>query len=871
MSGISAISSSSIARLDHILAIPLPVPSSRASSTSDVAPPPPSSANALGAVSSEVIEVVTPAAAASSSRPSLWRRAVTLWDSYSDQEKNQAKGVAITTALWLIPGGFWKFCLGGVAAWGATEFTARVVAEKNQTANAQSQELTLAGRTKAIAIATIANGVLLRLGGIPSLIALPTSIATSYFISSHEIDPNKTPAQHLQAGQRYLETNKKKLPLQLQTALTHATPILLAATTGSLPFIAIGIGSTIAGATLPKKSEILAIEEAGLKPDPRKPLLDLASTVIQFRGSQPKNARWKGVLQPVTPPSSPQNNNPMANEIPQIPNAPGNIPREDTNYKAEADRHLKQLATYGSYWGTLYLMHTWALSLQQANPYQYTQIVREAVDNQEPLWNVFDRHIGKNLTFFQRLKAKFWYWISHSSNVSLDSAQKGLEKMSSDFRAAFTPEKQEDQAREDQLNEKVDAFLVDATNLLQEYNKATKEDAHNPVVGIDGHRRAMIQAWHGRLNELSKSFSDTIIAHWLPKHLPFFENLKNIPVFGTFLYALTSPIRWILEKISRKLIKNSIPNVIQTLITKGVEATSRRPFAIALADGLIELLTGFRDDLVKKGPKADSEIPDLPLPAIQDKLPAFVNSLIDALNLLPEKQIPQETPDQLKARVDALDKNNRPDRLQSLLSKPEKQLEQWKRNEIEKGVVKGGHMLFRYLVKNPKAVEKLFCTIARISNLPFQQNESPENDLFDSKKEGLFHIGNALFQKIVGDGVDEFLIGPPPAVVRSTLKVLFEEQQEASAQFKEIQTVAERMAEKAIDAQPQSILVDLDECAARLSEFQKKANQSKIDRVYPPIRDEIYTAFGPMYQTAHDLMEQVIQLRDTQTLLTNDQ
>ncbi|MDE3045566.1 MAG: hypothetical protein KGJ02_02840 [Verrucomicrobiota bacterium] len=590
------------------------------------------------------------------------------------------------------------------------------------------------------------------------------------------------------------------------------------------------------------------------------------------------------------------------------PSPAPHIVRENNqvNPRAEAKRNLNKLGKSASSFAVLYSIHAWALGLEETEARAfypiYSEIGQDAETQKISLWKAYYEKLGQNLPFFKRLKSRFWYFLLHRVNDISETARVVSENIFRSLQQTFIssgeirgPEGLTKQ--EENLNVLLDDFLTVGAPFLEKWQQAIQKDAEERSII---HRQNILQDLLAILSEqlgepinslpeLCTVCSNVLIDRWLPKELPFFKKVREVPIFGRFFSIILYPLRCLTEKWYLRKARELMPYIIQTVLEGGVDATTRLPFSIALVESTTNLLTGFYQSM-NPPPGAEPEIPedgDLPeppLPAVKNKLPAFITAFLNLLPLLPPDAKHAETIEEFRTRVLG-GLRTRVKRGTEELSFLQKGI-QMARNlvgetldltplersqQIVKGVKDGASLLFRYLIKHPEVIDQLFNNIAILSNMPFERSLLPpytQKDL-ELKEGALFSIGERLFSQIIDMGVDEFIAGPDLHKENKRLAFLLKEQLKACKPFDEIDALVQQIEENA--EMDREIFLQLYDTVMELNKFHQMADNPIIDQMYDPVKEEIYRFYNPIYLLSIELANEILELERIQSKITNNQ
>ncbi len=614
-----------------------------------------------------------------------------------------------------------------------------------------------------------------------------------------------------------------------------------------------------------------------LPEDPKKPLVDLVGKVYEFKTRQPAGQLWKpevveGSLNPA--PIAPVSAAELNLEQPPTDALGANPQSEQKDWRNEADHNLKQLALNASNFSTLYFLHVNRLG-KTIDENLLMQITQEASKPDTSLWSIYMKHLGKELGFFDKIVAGWWYFWGHTTGVIGNSIETFLKNILHEFRSQLN-----DKDRESHLDTLFKKIIGRTSSFLDIYNGAMRSYAmaEQPVGDAKDYRKEAISNLYGKnLRTLSIEFSDIAVDEFFPK-VPFFENLKK-SAWTSWLYA---PIDFLFGNfftwIGKKIVKKMLPDVVQKVVEKGVEATeaTNLPFSIAITKTLTELF-------IDLGGTSPENQPIEALPGMQD-LPIAIDKLLVTLELIgPDEELAaNDTQPVLRKKFKEIDN---PDST-ALKYIYEHAYHKYLRDEIRTGIIRATQVFLLRFVEKPQAVEKLFADLFRLFNVAFETGAPrdqngvllPANEVLRNRRndyaqanEGLQNAASNFFDKIVRAGVAEFVRGVP-----NTLELLTKahdaQKTDATESFRQLNKVAAEISQKAAPqrgGEPLSILSDLDHAAEILKNFANNFQSLKIQNLPKAAQTGFYGSFYPIYQQSEDLVTKLLEMQDLQVKYTH--
>lgn len=560
-----------------------------------------------------------------------------------------------------------------------------------------------------------------------------------------------------------------------------------------------------------------------LPADPKTPLLEAAQKIASFKIRQSS--------------IDPRHPVPEATQAP--PMAP--LSHSSRNSRDETDRELQTLIQNASISSTILFIHANRLDLP-IDSAAITNIIQDTLTPGGTLWSAYMKHLGKDLGWFQWIRACIWYFFSYTLGIVPNSIHLFMTNVLKEVRTNL-----DDRNRIHYLETGINRLLQHIDLFLEAYNNATKAyaEAKEPRGDIHFYRNEAIQKLGGgSLEELCKQFSTTLVDEFFPR-IPFFETLKQNAFFGWFFEILDFLIGGLINCVGRWIVKWNLPSAVQSLIETGIDATSptNLPFTIAITEAVTELLRDLHDT-----PTMDVSPP----PFEPKKLPEAIDKLLKALDLTGSKDDPLDTQKKMRNRLRkhesgsvyylGLDKfGNR------LLSR-----------QLREALTEGGHALIGYISDN---TEKIMANILKLSNYAFDQGANVTPEQYKRAYQTLEEQADRTFKKVINTA----LKGVPHSQNKTTFEQLFGLQQSAVTGFTdEWNECATAIANAYQQNNQPALLAQLNRYIEALHVFIDSCPAAQADTSTPEVKNAFYETYYPFFAEIPKLADQILQTQERQ-------
>lgn len=642
----------------------------------------------------------------------------------------------------------------------------------------------------------------------------------------------------------FLENRSFVTRVLAKTGAVYAGTAALSAVTGisilSLPVIAVGAIGLRATRITEKTGQ-------GLPSDPKTPLRETAQKISTFKTHQRISAEWDPAIIPNRIAQQARTN--ATNNINELPSGQ---PKTSAEWKIHTNLQMQSLIQNASIASTLFFIHSSRLGLEINNS-ELVKIIQETLAPEGNLWTAYMKHLGKDLGWFQSMRAAIWYFLSYTLGIIPNSIETFMTNVLKEIRLNF-----EDKTRISHLESGINLLLNQINMFLEVYNSATKAYANDkePRGDIHFYRQEAIQRLGGTsLEQLCEDFSTTLVNEFFPR-IPFFETLKQNIVFGWFFEILDALLGGAINFIGRRIVKWNLPSAVQTLVEKGVDATSpsNLPFTTAITETITELLQDLHDS-----PSMDTSSPPFKPP----KLPEVIEKLLKTLDLTEEKDNPLDTQNKVRKRL----KKHEDGSLTWLgLDKV------WNKiisNKFQETMLDGGHALIAYTADN---TEKILSKVLQLSNKPFELTATVSQEQYKETYIKLEKTANKTFKKVIRAGLG----GVPYEQQKGAFRKLYDQEKRlVSASVDEFSDCVMALEQANIQNEPDTLLIHLNHYAEALKNFVNCSFATQASTSTPEVKDAFYDSFHPLYREIPKLADKVLQIqemegqRERQALIAN--
>lgn len=517
-----------------------------------------------------------------------------------------------------------------------------------------------------------------------------------------------------------------------------------------------------------------------------------------------------------------------------------------TDWPEKREAYQKQLAEKLSVFATLLQMRDrCGLQKKEKNNLALIALVKRATAEENPpsVWTLFVEHY--NPTFFQKIRAAWFYCIYYLTSLISNTVQAYLEKFIENIIEDLVKKNSETRAAVFRT------FIQNINQFLIADIQASKDFAYEKGHGNreDYQTRAIERHYGFSLSELCKKFSEKKVDEYSPQ-VRFFKDFQDIPILGWGFQAF----EWVVNRliIQRSMKYWILPNALESAVNTGIEATQPHnlPFSLSMTRFFTQRLEALRRKLEDKSkpPLKAGNFPGT------EALPETIKYLKLALALEGPK-----TPLELRRQFEEIEANKGWG-LEPKIAKG-----------IEDSIVKSGDLLFRHLNENAEEL----CTLALERCLdPFNAEASNQALLeaeYNEEKLKLLRTAKSVFKELVDQGVSEAIKGADVADSWQIANDSFDDQREiARISIEELSAICTRMAQKVersreaptpennVQTDIASILQIMQVIAGRKELQEELTNVKGVDK------NAIWRIFTPLLERVEKLQRRVLTLQELQ-------
>jgi len=554
--------------------------------------------------------------------------------------------------------------------------------------------------------------------------------------------------------------------------------------------------------------------------------------------------------------------------------------------KIETDKQVDLLVKNSSLFTTLLFIHTNRLGFEQTDAVNlaYREILKEKIESpDESLWGLYMKHLGGDLSFFQKIRAGFWYFLTYTIGVIPNTVESFVKNVIGEFRKAV------ESSNPTQLNTVFKTTIEQLTILLQLYeDSATQyvEGANNPDrVGwkltqyqkmaidklgdpllfdkINAEQKPGEDIGKKMMTELCKGLTLNLVDQCFPQ-VQFFENLKKTTLFGIRIGIVFDFVEWLIGGIinffAREMTKYYLPANVQSLIELGLDKTlpGQYSFKIAIANSLEQQVNEFKEEL-KTLPATK------PARLVQS---SEIEGLADRIMTTLKLKLLGEEPERAKVRQFLNDRS--PGR-----TIPEEE------EELRIILIEGVQQFIYHYSKKPEKMEKLFGNLLEQSNKGFKVDRTVHTAVHYKKAfDGLITATEQLLEEAVEEGVKkefkhidqktikEFMEGVKDNNGRIVNEGIYDiQQKKGKYSFETLSSICAQMTARLEARNPDEgtlLLQELDHYVEILNEFGTHSKSMDIDLYPDAVQHGFYKTFHPIYQNSIALAEQAIAIQQPQ-------
>lgn len=550
------------------------------------------------------------------------------------------------------------------------------------------------------------------------------------------------------------------------------------------------------------------------------------------------------------------------------------------NCKKETDKQIDLLVQNSSVLGAVYFIHINRLGKVNTDAVYESmkkitkEVTTKSADGKYPdLLTVYMKHLGSELSFFERLKARFFCWLVHDLGVFWNGMNEFVKNVIIEFRKTVEPKNQK------KLNSIFEESLRQMSNLLDRYNGAAIKCVADPQGNLSKYQKDAIDSIGDKvlydqaiasgedigkkmMELLCKSFSDTLIKRCLPD-IKIWASAKKIPYIGCIIAFFANFIEMRINSLIRKKATENLPYGLQMLVETGLDQTlpDQYAFKTAIAECLIEQLKALKEDM--KIPYTGKPARLSQSPETDKIIEGTVDRLIKALKM--KRAGINPTKEQIQAQLDEIERSSdlTTDKLLSV------------------ALMKGAQIFMYYYSRTPEKMEYLFGNLLALTNNIFDLGaaKNSEED-YQAAVHRLEIASKELISDVVQGEVKWEIKGPDQTRVDQNIAGrkdaegniieagIYDVQRDKGIKsFELLSHIGQGMLQKLNEndsEEENNLLKDLHYYAETLKDFSLHAKSMNID-LYPlPVQQGFYETFYEIYQKAIPLSQEAIELQKPQ-------
>ncbi len=465
-------------------------------------------------------------------------------------------------------------------------------------------------------------------------------------------------------------------------------------------------------------------------------------------------------------------------------------------------------------------------------------LVKRATEGENPasVWTLFASHV--NLTFFQKLKAAWFYWFYYQTSLITNTVDAYL--------GAFIDRVKTDLENNQTRSRVFSSLLKNANQFLIADIQSTKKFAYEQEAGDleDCQNRAIESLYNFSLSDLCQAFTIKQIEEVSPR-VRFFKGFQGIPIIGWAFQGFEWFVnRFIIQSNMKKWI---LPQALESAVIKGLEAAQPQnlPFSLSMTrffNGQLEKLL----ETLETGPVSFDSVERFPG---TEMLPPVIKNLKMALALESLK-----TPLELRKKFEEIEKDGK--------WLWDKAIEE----SIEGGIVDAGDLLFNYLNDIAESGE-LFAYALELSCAPFSgEVQDPEilKAEYVEEQLKLQRTATNAFREIVRRSVARIVSSPVLEDSTQVAESSFDAQKVVTSKTVEELSILCRRMELKI-AQSNNVHSEIASFLQVMQVFaNRKELQEKIREIKGVDQNAIWGILGPLFDRIAALQEQILRLQELQ-------
>lgn len=468
-------------------------------------------------------------------------------------------------------------------------------------------------------------------------------------------------------------------------------------------------------------------------------------------------------------------------------------------------------------------------------------LAKKASDEEAPsIWQLFTSQY--KLSFFQKIKAAWFYWVYYKTSLIKNIAETIL----GSFIKTLTTN-----LIDKTSNARTEVFhklLENANQFLIGDIQATERFAAGKGHGdVERYRNEEIERHYDfSLPGLCQKFTEKWI-HPDMEPVPIFSSLHDIPILGLLFKGL----QWFVNRfIIQRAVKAALPKALEEIVKKGLKATEPHnlPFSLHITRFLTSRLEKVRAELEHGGGSEPTKIL-----VRTELLSPVVKNLMKVLEL--EKH---STSSELKKKLKEIESDN-----------------EWfsVKEEIEDGIVDAGNLLCKIFNETAQSGE----LVAQLEDLAIEvfskEHRDPELLAAQYQEELLKfeRVAGEVAEKIIHTAIKKRNGDKSENAKKGEKDSLEARQTVANKTMDELTELCKRMTEKINQSasspasEQHNVQTDLTAFFQIMQVFaNRKEMQDGLQSLGVADQDAIWRIVTPLYQRAARIQERVLHLQELQ-------
>ncbi|MBS0625028.1 MAG: hypothetical protein JSS32_03150 [Verrucomicrobia bacterium] len=560
-----------------------------------------------------------------------------------------------------------------------------------------------------------------------------------------------------------------------------------------------------------------------------------------------------------------------SNSAQSSPNSPALTLSQKT---AKTDDQLKLFNENIHIYATLNILHEYVGEQKAPTGGVYREIMRELSEsgNEKPsLWKVYMKHLGKDLTFFQKFKAAlFYFFLYRLTGIIPTAAEEFTTNLINSFRNDLT---------KGTSIETLSRFVLDYTEKFLNVSIGAIETFQRDR-RIHGSPDAAKKA---ALDEMIQGLFQKSIEEALPEIAEIVVREFFVPIdFFKKWKSGKGPVRWIgkvfstlldrpMNAIVRIILRKKVlPTVLGSLLQETQNSTPERILVVEKA-----IYETAIDQIDKVTQMVNDPKPREHLPRLRgvEKLPVVSELLVKYLKLVPFKT-PEELAEQLKS-------TSTPTNVIEVIIK-------WflegGKGLIEKGIQRGVEDSARIglgILHNRGQIEELFCKLLETANSIFTSQTKYEElvSTCQTKKDTLKSESKKFFKTVISHSIRKQIDPSFHHAAVQTQKSYSDVQEAIQDTFDSFEALADEMGRKiqAASVEPtdeNSVLPEIDDFCDSMERFVNQTTLQAIpehirSQMSPALQEGLDRTLQPIREKALGLIHRVGQEKILQQKFSN--